>query len=98
MLTELQQPTKTDFYNTLQNVAGEISSAKHRWGLIANFINRMDAADLDAVGVASGQVRTDLTDLKNLLNEIVSLLNNQSITPSKDPQLVLDALRRMSHG
>ena len=97
-LTELQLPAKLDFYNTLQNVAGEISAAKHRWGLVAAFINRMDASDLDAVGVAVGVVRTDLVDLKNLLNEIVALLNNQSVTPVKNPQEVVDKIRKMAHG
>lgn len=97
-LTELQLPGKTDFYNTLQNVAGEISSAKHRWSLVAAFVNRMDASDLDSVGVATGVVRTDLVDLKNLLNEIVSLLNNQTVTPVKNPQDVVDKIRKMAHG
>jgi hypothetical protein len=97
-LTELQLPTKSDLYNTLQNIAGEISSAKHRWSLVATFINRMTTTDLDAVGVAAGQVRIDLVDLKNLLNEIVSLLNNNPVTPAKDPQEVVDKCRKISHG
>ena len=97
-LTELQLPAKSDFYNTLQNVAGEISSAKHRWGLIAAFINRMVTADMDAIGIAAGQVRTDLTDLKNLINEIVALLNNGTVTPAKNPQDVVDKCRKMAAG
>ena len=97
-LTELQKPGKVDFYNTLQNIAGEISASKHRWGLVASFVNRMTTEDLDAMGVATGQVRIDLSDLKNLLNEIVNLLNNQSVTPVKDPQSVIDNIRKISHG
>ena len=97
-LTELQLPEKSDFYNTLQNVAGEISSAKHRWGLIATFINRLVTADLDAMGVTNAQVKTDLTDLKNLINEIVALLNNGTVTPAKNPQDVVDKCRKMAHG
>jgi len=97
-LTELQLPTKPDFYNTLQNVAGEISSSMHRWGLVAAFVNRMEASDLDAVGVAAGQVRTDLIDLKNLLNNFVALWGNQSVTPAKDPQTVVNSIRKISHG
>jgi len=97
-LTELQLPTKPDFYNTLQNVAGEISSSMHRWGLVAAFVNRMEASDLDAVGVAAGQVRTDLVDLKNLLNNFVALWGNQSVTPAKDPQTVVNSIRKISHG
>jgi len=97
-LTELQLPTKSDFYNTLQNAAGEISSAKHRWGLIATFINQITTEDLNAIGVASGQVRTDLVNLKILMNEIIALLNNESVTPTNDPQTVIDSLRKMAHG
>ena len=97
-LTDLQLPVKSDLYNTVQNVAGEVSSAKHRWGLIAAFLNSMATADLDAIGVASGQVRTDLVNLRIMLNEIVALLNNESVTPTNDPQTVIDNLRKMSHG
>ena len=97
-LTELQLPTKPDFYNTLQNIAGEISSSMHRWGLVASFVNRMETADLDAMSVAAGEVRTGLVDLKNLLNNFVALWGNQVVTPTKDPQTVVNAIRKISHG
>lgn len=97
-LTELQLPQKADFYNTLQNIAGEISNSIHRWSQVASFINRVTAADLDAMGVAAGQVRTDLVDLKNLLNNFVALWGNQTVTPAKDPQGVVDVVRKMSQG
>jgi hypothetical protein len=97
-LTELQRPAKTDFYNTIQNIAGEISSSMHRWRLVASFVNRMDTADLDAMGVAAGQVRIDLVDMKNLLNNFVALWNNETVTPTKDPQAIVDVIRKMAHG
>jgi hypothetical protein len=97
-LTELQLPGKTDFYNTMQNIAGEISSSMHRWSLVAAFVNRMDTGDLDAMAVAAGTVRSDLIDMKNLLNNFVSLWNNQAVTPTKDPQAIVNAVRKMSQG
>jgi len=97
-LTELQLPGKVDFYNTMQNIAGEISSSMHRWSLVAAFVNRMDAGDLDAMAVAAGTVRSDLIDMKNLLNNFVSLWNNQAVTPTKDPQLIVNAVRKISNG
>lgn len=97
-LTELQLPGKVDFYNTMQNIAGEISSSMHRWGLVAAFVNRMDTSDLDAMAVAEGTVRSDLIDMKNLLNNFVNLWNNQSVTPTKEPQAVVNAVRKMAHG
>ena len=97
-LTELQLPSKADFYNTLQNVAGEISSSMHRWKLVAHFVNRMDVSDLDAIGVASGQVRIDLVDLKNLLNNFVALWGNQVVTPTKDPQAIVNVIRKIANG
>ena len=97
-LTELQLPGKTDFYNTMQNVAGEISASMHRWGLVASFVNRMETSDLDAMAVAAGTVRTDLIDMKNLLNNFVALWQNQTVTPTKDPQAIVNAVRKMSQG
>jgi hypothetical protein len=97
-LTELQLPGKVDFYNTMQNIAGEISSSMHRWGLVAAFVNRMETADLDAMAVAAGTVRSDLIDMKNLLNNFVSLWNNQAVTPTKDPQAIVNAVRKISQG
>lgn len=97
-LTELQLPSKSDFYNTMQNVAGEISSSMHRWELIAAFVNRMGTADLDAMGVGAGQVRIDLVDMKNLLNNFVALWGNQAVTPTKNPQDIVNAIRKMAHG
>ena len=97
-LTELQLPVKSDLYNTVQNVAGEVSNAKHRWGLIASFLNSMGTDDLDAIGVATGQVRTDLINLRVMLNEIIALLNNEAVTPTNDPQTVIDNLRKIAHG
>ena len=97
-LTELQLPNKVDFYNNIQNVAGEISSAMHRWGLVASFVNRMETSDLDAMSIASGVVRSDLVDLKNLLNNFVALWGNQAVTPTKNPQTVVDSIRKIAHG
>ena len=97
-ITELQLPGKTDFYNTMQNIAGEISSSMHRWGLVASFVNRMETSDLSAMGVTNATVITDLIDMKNLLNNFVSLWNNQAVTPTKDPQAIVNAVRKMANG
>ena len=97
-LTELQLPSKTDFYNVISNTAGEISQAMHRWGKVADFINRMGASDLDAIGAATGQVRTDIVNLRILLNELNDLWNNEAVTPTNDPQAVVEELRKINHG
>lgn len=97
-LTELQLPGKVDFYNTMQNVAGEISSSMHRWGLIAAFVNRMETSDLSSMNITNATVISDLIDMKNLLNNFVALWQNQTVTPTKDPQLIVNAIRKISHG
>jgi len=97
-LTELQLPNKADFYNNMQGVAGEISSALHRWGLVASFVNRMETSDLSVMGITNETVVNDLIDLKNLINNFVSLWQNQPVTPTKDPQSIVNAIRKINHG
>lgn len=94
-LTELQQPTKVDLYRDLQSVAGEIRSRMERWRLAADYIGTMDAADLDAIGVPVGDIRTDLQEFRTCLNEIVSLLEGNAVTPTNNPSDVMDKIRRM---
>jgi len=99
-LTEIQLPNLPDekwkFYRMLQDVAGQISSDLHNWKQIAAFINRMDAADLDTLTIPAGQIRTDLVNFKTVLNMFVSIWNNQPVTPSVNPQTVVDTIRRMN--
>lgn len=103
-LTEIQLPIallpgeKYSFYNVIQTTAADLSASMHRFKLVADFINRMDVADLDAMGVALGQVRTDLVNFKTLLNHFVALWQNQAVTPTVNPQTVVDALRKINQG
>jgi len=99
-LTEIQLPNLPDekwkFYRIIQDTAGQISQDMQNWRQIANFINRMDAADLDTLTIPAGQARTDLVNFKTVINYFVSLWNNQPVTPAVNPQTVIDAVRRMN--
>ena len=94
-LTELQLPTKVNFYGNLQGVADEAYRFINKCESASDFIADIDTADLDAMGVGAGQVRTDLIDLKNVLAEIVTMLNGGAVTPAKTPKDVIDKIRHM---
>ena len=94
-LTELQLPTKTDLYNNLQAIAGEIVGRMLRWQEASEFLAKLELADLDALGIAAGQVRTDLVNFRTALDQIVSVYNGEAVTPTLSPAEVMDAVRRM---
>lgn len=94
-LTELQLPTKDNFYRNLQNAATEMDNLMARWKNIAEFVANVEASDLDAIGVATGQVRTDLNEFKTVIDEIISLYEGNPVTPTNAPNAVIDKIRTM---
>lgn len=70
----------------------------HKLELVAGFINRIEATDLDTLQIPAGQVRTDMVNLKTVLNYFVSLWNNQAVSPAVAPQTVINAIRRINQG
>lgn len=94
-LTELQLPTKATFYGRLQSAANEMDDLMRNWKDIAEFVDNVANADLDAMGVAAGQVRTDLTDFKVVIDEMVSLYEGNAVTPTNNPSSIIDKIRRM---
>lgn len=69
-LTDLQRPTIERLYRDVQSIADEMTSRMLRWQEASEFIQTMDAADLDAIGVPAGQIRTDLQDFRVALDEL----------------------------
>lgn len=94
-LTELQLPTKESFYGNLQHAAKEMDNLMDRWKNLAEFIGMVGTADLDAMGVAAGQVRTDLVEFRTVLNEMLALYNGDAVTPTNAPNTVIDKIRMM---
>ena len=94
-LTEVQLPSKQRFYDDLQSIAGGIASRMLRWQAASDFIATMGTADLDAMGVPAGQIRTDMLEFRVVLNEIVSLYNGAAVTPTYNPTAVMDKIRKM---
>ena len=86
-LTEIQLPDKQDFYRDVQSVAGEIKSRGLRWQEMSEFIQDLQAADMDAMGIPAGQIRTDLQNFRTSLDALVVEVNTH--------EDVWDALRRM---
>lgn len=93
-LTELQLPTKATFYGRLQSVASEMDQIMQRWADMAEFIAEVDSSDLDAMGVAAGQVRTDLVDFRVAMEEVVAFYQGTPTTATKAPDGVVDKIRR----
>ena len=71
-LTELQIPDKIQFKNNIQRVAGEVMRGCTSWQQVSDFMNRMDAADLTAVGIIDAAEIADLTAFRSAVSEIVA--------------------------
>lgn len=93
--TEIQLPTKAELYRDVKSLANEIALRMLRWKEASDFINTLTPEDLTAIGVPTGQVRTDLVNLKVVLNEIVAYYNGEAVTPATNPDSVVDKLRSM---
>lgn len=94
-LTEIQLPTKTAFYGSLQSAASKMDNIMRQFENIAEFIGFIDTVDLDAMGVPVGQVRTDLVNFREVMNELVDFYNGVSTTQTHTPAEVVDKLRAM---
>lgn len=94
-LTELQLPTKATFYGRLQSAANEMDDLMAKWKDMSEFITQVETADLDAMGVATGQVRTDLNDFRQVIDDMVDLYEGGSVTPTNAPNAIIDKIRRM---
>jgi hypothetical protein len=90
--------SKLVLYSILQDAAADLSSSMNKMKLVANFINRMETDDLDALQVPAGKIRADMTNLKTVLNYFVALWGNQAVTPAVNPVTVVDAIRRANQG
>jgi hypothetical protein len=64
-----------------------------RWANLAEFVALVDTADLDAMGVPTGQVRTDMVEFRTVLEEMVSLYSGNAIDPATAPNAVIDKIR-----
>ena len=94
-LTELQLPGKDEFYSNLQTVATNMKRLMNEWRDAADFIEDVDTNDLDTMGVPVGQVRTDLVDLRTILNEVHDFFTGTATTQTKIPKNIVDKIRRM---
>jgi len=94
-LTEIQKPDKLDFYANVRAIAIEVKRVQLRWNEASEFLAGMGAADMDAMGIPAGQIRTDLANFRTALEEVVSLLGGNAVTPTNNPEAVMDKLRQM---
>jgi hypothetical protein len=95
-LTELQLPEKARFYRALQGAATEMDNLMTRWANLAEFVTLVDTADLDAMGVPVGQIRTDMIEFRTVLEEMVALYAGTATTPTNPPNEVIDKIRAIS--
>lgn len=95
-LTELQQfADKEDFYNNCRTVAGDYLRAIERIRQFAERLGDMTAADLDTLSVPNtGSIRSDIVAFRVALQEIVSIYDNNPVTPVKAHDDVMDQVRR----
>jgi len=94
-LTELQLPVKVNFYAKIQAAATEMDRLMDRWKNLSIFLARMQAVDLDAMSVATGEVRTDLVEFRTAIDEMLSLYAGNDVAPTNTPKDVIIKIRSM---
>jgi len=94
-LTEIQLPDKATFYNEIQHAASQMNGVMNAWRDISEFIGAMGTADLDAMGVAAGQARTDLINFRIAMEELTAFFDGTSTTQTNVPSDIVDKIRRI---
>jgi len=94
-LNDAQIPSKSTLYSVIQSVATDLNRMVNRLSDLSEFLQRMDTADLDAIGVPSTDIRSQLVAFRVMLDELVRFLNGDSVTPTNDPSTVIDMFRRI---
>jgi hypothetical protein len=99
-LSEIQKQrygaTSEILYNEVRGMCNDIEQFMAKAQSRAEFINKISAADLTAMTITDANIISRLTQLKGILNELVSYYNNQAVTPATNPQTVIDDLRNMN--
>ena len=94
-LSELQIPTKENFYNKIRSTSTQINGLINKWKDLSEFIGLVETVDLDTMGVPVGDIRTDLLDFRIMINEAVEFFEGGTVVPTKNPSEVIDKLRTM---
>lgn len=94
-LTELQLPTKEHFYSKLKSAASQMNNLMEVWSEMAEFLEAMDESDLNVMGIAPGEVRTDIVDLRLLMQELVGFYDGTSTTRTNVPETVINKIRSL---
>ena len=93
-LSELQKTlvTKTHLY---QKIANRTSKFNHDMADLAEFVewlNMMTPEDATELNIPA-EMQINIDQLRTFFGEVVSLYNNNSVTPTNDPQTVINKLR-----
>jgi len=67
----------------------------NQWKDIAEFIGFVETADLDAMGVPTGTLRSDLANFRTAMNELIAFFNGTSTSQTVVPSDVVDKIRSM---
>lgn len=94
-LTELQLPTKADFYSNLQNSANQLNRLIKTIADLSEFIGFVLPEDLNSMGVPTGDIRIHLADYRTALEEFISYTNGNPITPTVTLTEIIDNIRSM---
>ena len=94
-LTELQLPTKDEFYRNLRRAATSMNDLISQWKDLAEFIGDTESVDLDAMAVPAGAIRTDMVAFRTVLTEVVAFMEGTSTAQTEVPADVIDKIRIM---
>jgi uncharacterized protein YjiS (DUF1127 family) len=97
-LTELQLPTKANFYSDLRSAATRMNNLMAQWAEMAEFLARMDTQDLTDIGVPTGgAIRTDISDFRVAVQELIAYWNGtKTDAPTKTPEDIINKIRSMT--
>lgn len=95
-LEEIQLPTKENFYSKLNSAANQMNKCMDIWSDLADFIENITTADLTAMGVPTGgQLQTDLTNFRVMINEMHDYYTGGTISRTNTPEDVVNKIRSM---
>jgi hypothetical protein len=96
-LTELQMLNdKDELYRNFNTAANNLNSLFHKLEDLAEFIGKIEGAELDALLVPNtGTIREDMADFRTALNELILFYKGESVTQTKPVSVEVDLMRTM---
>ena len=98
-LTQIQQMTKAEFLDHIQESASQMNRLMGVWEDVAEFNSNVDGAEIERMGfpaaTGAGTEKDDLANYRTIINEMVAFYRGTSTSQTMTPADVIDRIRRM---